>query len=35
MDGHRVLARLREIDARLPVLILSARVSLLERVSTL
>ena len=25
MDGHRVLARLREIDARLPVLILTAR----------
>ena len=35
MDGHRVLARLREIDARLPVLILTARDSLLERVSTL
>lgn len=34
-DGHQVLARLREIDSRLPVLILTARDSLLERVSTL
>lgn len=35
MDGHAVLARLREIDVRLPVLILTARDSLLERVTTL
>jgi two-component system response regulator TctD len=35
MDGHSVLARLRKADARLPVLILTARDSLLERVSTL
>ncbi|HYD63505.1 MAG TPA: response regulator [Noviherbaspirillum sp.] len=35
MDGHSVLARLREADVRLPVLILTARDSLLERVSTL
>lgn len=35
IDGHSVLARLREIDMRLPVLILTARDSLIERVSTL
>lgn len=35
IDGHQVLARLREIDMRLPVLILTARDSLIERVSTL
>ncbi|MGH8809871.1 MAG: response regulator, partial [Noviherbaspirillum sp.] len=35
IDGHAVLARLREIDMRLPVLILTARDSLMERVSTL
>ena len=35
LDGHAVLARLRENDARLPVLILTARDSLIERVSTL
>ncbi|WP_019142628.1 response regulator [Noviherbaspirillum massiliense] len=35
IDGHAVLARLRELDARLPVLILTARDSLLERVTTL
>lgn len=35
LDGHSVLLRLREADARLPVLILTARDSLLERVSTL
>ena len=35
LDGHSVLARLRKADARLPVLILTARDSLLERVSTL
>lgn len=34
-DGRAVLARLREKDERLPVLILTARDSLLERVSTL
>jgi two-component system, OmpR family, response regulator TctD len=34
-DGRAVLARLREADARLPVLILTARDSLLERVGTL
>lgn len=35
LDGHNVLARLRDIDMRLPVLILTARDSLMERVSTL
>lgn len=35
LDGHSVLSRLREADVRLPVLILTARDSLLERVSTL
>lgn len=35
MDGHAVISRLREMDARLPVLILTARDSLMERVSTL
>lgn len=35
IDGHNVLARLREDDVRLPVLILTARDSLMERVSTL
>ncbi len=35
LDGHAVLSRLREADERLPVLILTARDSLLERVSTL
>lgn len=34
-DGRAVLARLRDNDERLPVLILTARDSLLERVSTL
>ncbi|HJV83663.1 response regulator [Noviherbaspirillum sp.] len=33
--GHAVLCRLREADARIPVLILTARDSLMERVSTL
>ena len=35
LDGHDVLANLREADHRLPVLILTARDSLMERVSTL
>lgn len=35
LDGHNVLSRLRDIDVRLPVLILTARDSLMERVSTL
>lgn len=35
LDGHQVLAALRATDARLPVLILTARDSLLERVDTL
>lgn len=35
MDGRTVLARLRKADLRLPVLILTARDSLIERVSTL
>jgi two-component system, OmpR family, response regulator TctD len=35
LGGHDVLANLREADHRLPVLILTARDSLLERVSTL
>jgi two-component system response regulator TctD len=35
IDGHTVLSRLREVDMRLPVLILTARDSLMERVSTL
>ena len=34
-DGHDVLADLRDADQRLPVLILTARDSLIERVSTL
>jgi len=34
-DGHQVLAELRGADARLPILILTARDSLVERVSTL
>jgi len=34
-DGHDVLAELRDADLRLPVLILTARDSLMERVSTL
>jgi two-component system response regulator TctD len=35
LDGHQVLSRLRKTDVRLPVLILTARDSLMERVSTL
>ncbi|MHB1198789.1 MAG: response regulator [Polaromonas sp.] len=35
LDGHDVLADLRDADQRLPVLILTARDSLIERVSTL
>ena len=35
LDGHSVLADLREADHRLPVLILTARDSLMERVSSL
>lgn len=35
VGGHEVLADLREADHRLPVLILTARDSLMERVSTL
>ncbi|MDH0867823.1 response regulator [Mitsuaria sp. GD03876] len=35
LGGHEVLARLREADSRVPVLILTARDSLMERVSTL
>jgi two-component system, OmpR family, response regulator TctD len=35
LDGHNVLSRLRDIDVRLPVLILTARDSLMERVNTL
>ncbi len=34
-DGHEVLRRIRALDQRLPVLILTARDSLAERVSTL
>lgn len=34
-DGHAVLADLRRADVRLPILILTARDSLIERVSTL
>jgi two-component system response regulator TctD len=34
-DGHEVLAELRRADERLPILILTARDSLIERVSTL
>jgi two-component system response regulator TctD len=34
-DGHAVLADLRRADLRLPILILTARDSLIERVSTL
>lgn len=35
LGGHEVLEQLREADQRLPVLILTARDSLIERVSTL
>lgn len=35
LDGHDVLADLRQADHRLPVLVLTARNSLMERVSTL
>lgn len=35
LGGHDVLADLREVDARLPVLILTARDSLMERVNCL
>jgi two-component system response regulator TctD len=35
LDGHAVISRLRKHDVRVPVLILTARDSLLERVSTL
>ena len=35
LGGHEVLARLREADSRVPVLVLTARDSLMERVSTL
>ncbi len=35
LDGHDVLANLREADHRLPVLVLTARNSLMERVNTL
>lgn len=35
LGGHEVLADLREADQRLPVLVLTARDSLIERVSTL
>lgn len=35
LDGHDVLSDLREADHRLPVLVLTARDSLMERVSTL
>ncbi len=35
LDGHQVLAALRASDERLPVLILTARDSLMERVGTL
>jgi two-component system, OmpR family, response regulator TctD len=35
MGGHEVLADLREADQRLPVLVLTARDSLMERVSSL
>lgn len=35
LNGHDVLADLREADHRLPVLVLTARDSLMERVSTL
>lgn len=35
LDGHEVLAQLRRSDHRLPVLILTARDSLIERVSSL
>jgi two-component system response regulator TctD len=35
VGGHDVLAELREADQRLPVLVLTARDSLMERVSTL
>ena len=35
LDGHEVLAQLRRQDHRLPVLILTARDSLIERVSSL
>ncbi|WP_431257405.1 response regulator [Roseateles chitinivorans] len=35
LGGHEVLARLRDADSRVPVLVLTARDSLMERVSTL
>lgn len=35
LGGHEVLAQLREADQRLPVLVLTARDSLIERVSSL
>lgn len=35
LDGHEVLSDLREADHRLPVLVLTARDSLMERVSSL
>jgi two-component system response regulator TctD len=35
LGGHEVLARLRDVDSRVPVLVLTARDSLMERVSTL
>ncbi len=35
LDGHEVLAAVRALDLRLPVLILTARDSLMERVSSL
>jgi len=35
LGGHAVLARLRDADSRVPVLVLTARDSLMERVSTL
>ena len=35
LGGHEVLARLRHADSRVPVLVLTARDSLMERVSTL
>ncbi len=35
MDGHEVLSELRRADVRVPILILTARDSLIERVSTL
>ena len=35
LGGHEILARLRDADSRVPVLVLTARDSLMERVSTL